>query len=214
MLMLRPERKKIKKDQRGRGRSKPKMKRWKTSAVRKGQTASSGGTTSPTPIWTAPPVGNTLVIYSEDEEEDAGENLLFVDESHVDGSSCPLSNPAAPHDPTVKALLSKHREILRELKDEHSDCDGKIKALEQEKDELIVANNNQANRIRELEAELEKKNFKLKIVDKESSTWVKEKQALLVRLVHPGPAPSRGLVAPTISSTLVGPPALSFKKKA
>ncbi|GKC53619.1 hypothetical protein Tco_1076364, partial [Tanacetum coccineum] len=57
------------------GSSKPKTKRRKTSAIRKGQTASSGGSTSPTPIWTAPSVDNTLVIHSKDEEEDAGENL-------------------------------------------------------------------------------------------------------------------------------------------
>ncbi|GJZ53095.1 hypothetical protein Tco_0607980 [Tanacetum coccineum] len=305
------------------GSSKPKTKRRKTSAIRKGQTASSGGTTSPTPIWTAPSVDNTLVIHSEDEEEDAGENLrrshpwssphnVLENLDEADHVS-PHSNAAAPYDPTGGALLSGHREILRGepfgagaiyvpewailqrcrvdspmwcwemmvhlappvaqeetnalttpidleracliLLEErwpkltYKGCDGKIKALKQEKDELIIANNNQANMIREL-----------KIAVKESSAWVKEKQDLLVRLgqtkvekfdcihkflptvvnrllrsheykqslsvpgyrhsvadllkVHPDPAPSGGPAAPTISSTLAGPPASSSKKKA
>ncbi|GJW66734.1 hypothetical protein Tco_0121158 [Tanacetum coccineum] len=77
------------------GSSKPKPKRKKTQAAMKGHTeliqssnralhlfsflkghtASSGGTTSPTPIRTPSPDNNTLVMHSQSKEEDVGKNL-------------------------------------------------------------------------------------------------------------------------------------------
>nr|GEV14831.1 hypothetical protein [Tanacetum cinerariifolium] len=87
-----------------------------------------------------PPVDNTLVIHSETEEDDVGENphrfgqdtpriepfinlsnqplnadneQVFVDDSNIDGMSHPSSNPATHHDRSGGVSLSEPREILR-----------------------------------------------------------------------------------------------------
>ncbi|GJZ21095.1 hypothetical protein Tco_0558134 [Tanacetum coccineum] len=59
----------------GKGRSKPKPNRRKTQAIRKGQTKSSRGTTSRTPIRIAAPFGNSKHSDSDSEGDQADELL-------------------------------------------------------------------------------------------------------------------------------------------
>nr|GFA63973.1 hypothetical protein [Tanacetum cinerariifolium] len=54
-------------------KEKKKVQAARAAAKRKENEKSSGGTTSPTPLRTSPPAGNTLTIHSESEEEDAGD---------------------------------------------------------------------------------------------------------------------------------------------
>ncbi|GKF91944.1 hypothetical protein Tco_0275645 [Tanacetum coccineum] len=54
------------------------------------------------------------------------------------------------HSATLYTNMSSR---FKELREDHSGCDGKVRALENERNELPVINKNQANRIQELEAE-------------------------------------------------------------
>ncbi|GJW25932.1 hypothetical protein Tco_0039743 [Tanacetum coccineum] len=70
------------------------------------------------------------------------------------------------------------------LAETHEECLETVRklvttSLEKERNELSVINKNQANWIRELEAELEKNNFELEIVEEESIERDKERQDLL-----------------------------------
>nr|GEW33197.1 hypothetical protein [Tanacetum cinerariifolium] len=184
----------------GEGSSKSKPKIRKTQAVRKGQTASSGGTTSPTPIWIAPPAGQNHPLGSEEDQvnepllrsrprsdpqnspeadneivqvsshesvDEFVHNYIDVDANKQHGHSrgAPLSEPREIF--RVVMLRKLKLTCCKELKEEHSGCDGKVKALEKERDELSVVNQNQASQIQELEAELEKKNSELATATKE-----------------------------------------------
>nr|GEY30409.1 hypothetical protein [Tanacetum cinerariifolium] len=77
------------------------------------------------------------------------------------------------HNVTLYTNLSN---CFKDLKEEHSGYDEKVKALEKEKDELFVLNRNQNNQIQELETEMARKNSELGIAEKESTEWVKESQ--------------------------------------
>ncbi|GJT70695.1 hypothetical protein Tco_1029981 [Tanacetum coccineum] len=61
-------------------------------------------------------------------------------------------------------------------------CDGKVKVLEEERNQLSFVNKAKVTRIQELESELAKKGYELEVAEKESTDWVKERQDLLVRL--------------------------------
>ncbi|GKA25133.1 hypothetical protein Tco_0711166 [Tanacetum coccineum] len=66
------------------------------------------------------------------------------------------------HNPNLYTNISN---CFKELKEEHSGCDGKVKVLEEERNQLSFVNKAQATQIQELESELVKKGYELKFAD-------------------------------------------------
>ncbi|GKE75847.1 hypothetical protein Tco_1537888 [Tanacetum coccineum] len=68
------------------------------------------------------------------------------------------------------------------LKEDHLGCDQKLKAFEQEKNELSVVNKDQTLQIQELEAELPSKDSALAAAEKMSVDGAKKRQNLVAQL--------------------------------